>query len=532
MALPEHLQDLLDPESYPHACSNIELIETHISWVLLTGEFAYKLKKPIRFNFVDFSTLALRSHYCQEEVRCNRTFAPELYLGVAEVYRGSSGLRMMVDGAGSPLSGEYLEPAVRMRQFDPSLALDRLLERGELGEDALDDFGADLAQRHADLPVHNGTADEVPLRMFGPVEDNFEEIGTTDLALKYAPVVTTALASARRTAEALRPLFDARMLGGAVRECHGDLHLANLARIDHVVTAFDCLEFNENLRWIDTMSDVAFLFMDCHFRNERALAYRFLDGYLGQSGDYQGARLLPYFAAYRSVVRAKVAALRWVQSADAEGELRFAAHVRWADRWLARPPGRLLLTCGLSGSGKSYLASRLLARLPAVRLRSDVARKKLAGLGVLDASGSGIDSGLYESTRSDQTYEYLLETAGALILAGEHVIVDATFIEKARRDRFVALARGLGSRATILYCQAPQSVLESRVRSRAVAGTDPSEADVAVLHWQLERFEAPVPAPAPAPATAAEEPLLSVDTSVALDEARLRKLTESVLAAG
>jgi predicted kinase len=125
-----------------------------------------------------------------------------------------------------------------------------------------------------------------------------------------------------------------------------------------------------------------------------------------------------------------------------------------------------------------------------------------------------------------------LETAGALILAGEHVIVDATFIEKARRDRFVALARGLGSRATILYCQAPQSVLESRVRSRAVAGTDPSEADVAVLHWQLERFEAPVPAPAPAAATAAEEPLLSVDTSVALDEARLRKLTESVLAAG
>ena len=309
------------------------------------------------------------------------------------------------------------------------------------------------------------------------------------------------------------------MAGGAVRECHGDLHLANLALIDGRVTAFDCLEFNENLRWIDTMSDVAFLFMDCHFRNETALAYRFLDGYLGGSGDYQGVRLLPYFAAYRSVVRAKVAALRWVQAPDPEGEERFVAHVAWADRWLARPPGRLVLTCGLSGSGKSYLAARLLAALPAVRLRSDVARKKLAGLGALESSGSGIDSGLYDPARSDETFEYLLETAGALLLAGEHVIVDATFIERARRDRFVDLARGLGSRASILHCQAPIELLESRLESRAAAGNDPSEADVSVLRLQLERYEPP----------AAEEPVLAVDTSSELDASRLADLALAIL---
>lgn len=518
MALPEHLKDLLDPQSYPHPCREIELIETHISWVLLTGEFAYKLKKPVHFNFVDFSTRELRGHYCREEVRCNSAFAPALYLGVSAICQTPEGLRVVTDA--EPAPDEYLEPAVRMRQFDPALALDRMLERGELAEDALDGFGAHLADLHADLPIHRGLVEEVPVRMFGPVEDNFAEIATTALANKYASLVTTALASARRTAEALRPLFDARMLGGAVRECHGDLHLANLALIDDAVTAFDCLEFNENLRWIDTISDVAFLFMDCHFRNETALAYRFVDGYLGRSGDYQGSRLLPYFSAYRSVVRAKVAALRWVQAPDADGEGRFAAHVRWADRWLARPPGRLVLTCGLSGSGKSYLAARLLARLPAIRLRSDVARKKLAGLGVLDTSGSGIDSGLYDAARTDETFDFLLETAGALVLAGEHVIVDATFIDKARRDRFVALARGLGSRATILHCQAPRELLVSRLRARSAEGSDPSEADVQVLDWQLQRFEAPT----------ASEPVLQVDTAVPLTEARLLALAAAVLA--
>ena len=438
------------------------------------------------------------------------------------IRRDSDRLQVLVDTDANLQPGDFLEPAVRMRQFDPALALDQLLARGKLTDDALDDFGADLAQRHADLPKHKGLVDEVPVRMFGPVEDNFEEIGATALAEKYSTVVSSALASARRMAEALRPLFDSRMLGGHVRECHGDLHLANLALIGDTVTAFDCLEFNENLRWIDTMSDVAFLFMDCHFRNETALAYRFLDGYLGASGDYQGAGLLPYFSAYRSVVRAKVAALRWVQAPDAEGEQRFAEHVRWADRWLARPPGRLVLTCGLSGSGKSYLASRMLARLPAVRLRSDVARKKLAGLGVLEASGSAVDSGLYDESHTDHTFDYLLEISGALLLSGEHVIVDATFIEKARRDRFVALAEGLGGHATILYCQAPQKLLESRLRSRAALGEDPSEADVAVMHWQLERFEAPT----------AEEPVQVVDTSATLDDDRLRALVAAVLTRG
>ena len=158
MALPEHLKALLEPSSYSHPCTRIELIETHISWVLLTGEFAYKLKKPIRFNFVDFSTLALRNHFCREEVRCNRAFAPDLYLGVVAIRQRADGLEVIAETSDAPDGGyEILELAVQMRQFDPDLALDRVLERGELAEDGLDAFGADLAVRHARLPEHRGT---------------------------------------------------------------------------------------------------------------------------------------------------------------------------------------------------------------------------------------------------------------------------------------------------------------------------------------------------------------------------------------
>ncbi len=517
MALPNALRALLDPASYPHRCGAIELIETHISWVLLTGDFAYKLKKPVRFNFVDFSTLDRRAHFCREEVRCNRAFAPDLYLGVVAIQAGEAGA-LALSPAGAA-EGPILEWAVQMRQFDPALALDRVLERGELGRRGLDAFGRDLARHHAALPQLEGAATEVPLRIFGPVEDNFAEIGTTALADDHRRLLSETLSAARQLGEALRGHFDERISTGHVRECHGDLHLANLALIDDVVTAFDCLEFNDNLRWIDTMSDVAFLFMDCLYRGEASLAYGFLDGYLDGSGDYPGVVGLAYFAAYRSVVRAKVAALRWVQSAEPESAERCLQHLEWTRRWLARPAGKLLLTCGLSGSGKSYLAERLLGELPAVRLRSDVARKQLAGLEPLAASGSGVDSGLYDRQQTEATFEHLAAVTAALLQAGEHVIVDATFIERSRRNRFLALATDLGTSARILYCEAPLEVLEARLDARAADGVDPSEADRAVLALQLERFEAP----------ADHEPVYRIDSTKTLDDAALEALAAELL---
>ena len=411
MSLPDHLAGLLDPASYPHPCGDIHLIETHISWVLLTGEFAYKLKKPVRFGFVDFSTLALREHFCREEVRCNRAFAPSLYLnvvGIVEAARGVAVVDLAEAAAAKPL-----EWAVQMRQFDPALALDRLLERGELTERMLREFGGELAARHRDLPRLAAGPEEVPTRVFGPVRDNFVEIGKTGLADRHQALIERTRDGAEQLGEVLLERFASRLADGRIRECHGDLHLSNLALVDGRVTAFDCLEFNENLRWIDTISDVAFLFMDCHVRGQLGCAYAFLDGYLDAAGDYAGMVVLPYFAAYRSVVRAKVAALRWAQEADAAGEEKFLEHLGWAAGFLERPPGRLIITCGLSGSGKSVLATRLVPELPAIRLRSDVARKTLAGLDALDSSGSEVAEGLYGAEQSTRLAAVVPQSPGS-----------------------------------------------------------------------------------------------------------------------
>ena len=510
MSLPESLQSLLDPRTYPHPCDRIELIETHISWVLLTGAHAYKVKKPVRFSFIDFSTLALREQFCREELRCNRPFAPTLYEGVVRISRRPGG-GLEIGG-----SGEVVDWAVQMRQFDTQAQLDRMLERGELQISMLRDFGAELAIRQRALPRLEGRAEEVDARMLAPMEDNFTEIAHTRLHDDHAQLLSSTLEMARRSAEQLRGLMQRRLLEGAVRECHGDLHLSNLALIDSTVTAFDCLEFNANLRWIDTMSDVAFLFMDCHVRGRTDLAYGFLDGYLDESGDYEGARLLGYFCAYRSMVRAKVAALRHVQSAEDAEARRFLTHLHWAHDWLARPAGGLVLMCGLSGSGKSYLAERLVVALPALRLRSDVARKARAGLASAERSGSPIDEGLYSAENTEQIYAWLEDSAVALSQMGERVILDATYLERTHRARLIDRAAELGVPVRVLYCQAPDEVLRARITQRKAQGSDASEADLTVLDRQLQRFQVP----------GADEPVILVDTALELTPARLNNLVD------
>jgi aminoglycoside phosphotransferase family enzyme/predicted kinase len=494
----------MDTAAYPHPCERIELIETHISWVLLTGEFAYKLKKPVQFSFLDFSTLKLREHFCHEELRCNRAFAPELYVDVLPVIRRRNNSLSM--GGKSETGDRLIEWAVQMRQFDPAAQLDRLLEENKVTIDMLADFGRELARRHAQLPRRKDAAVEVEQRIFGPVKDNFAEITATPLQTRHEPLLTRTQTLSTALGQALLPLLKYRMQNGWVRECHGDLHLSNLALIGNKVTAFDCLEFSPNLRWIDTMNDVAFLFMDCHERKRSDLAYTFLDGYLDTSGDYRGVGLLSYFAAYRSMVRAKVAALRWEQEPADELETRCVAHIAWAEEWLSRPHGKLLLMCGLSGAGKSYVAERLVPLLPAVRLRSDVARKALAGLPANARTYNPLEGGLYSPGRSDEVFEHLARVATALLANGDNVIVDATFSKKSRRNEFLALAKRLGSQAMIIYCNAPLGLLRNRIKARSATGNDASEATLQVLDLQLGKFEPPC-APEPVIELATGEPL-------------------------
>ncbi|MEZ5560429.1 MAG: AAA family ATPase [Pseudomonadales bacterium] len=506
MSLPPHLSALLDAGTYPHACGEISLVETHISWVLLTGSYAYKLKKPVRFPFVDFSTLERREHFCREELRCNRAFAPELYHDVVALTRRPDGAVQVGGG------GEIVEWAVRMRQFPPERQLDRLLARDGLDSTLLHDFGVSLAALHGALPgARNG---RIVAREFQPVRENFATLAGLSLGAADRAVLRRCQRAALDALSAHASWFCRRASEHRVRECHGDLHLSNMVLMGDRVVAFDCVEFDPALRWIDTFCDIAFLFMDCLVRNRADLAYAFLDGYLDGSGDYGGLVLLRHYAAYRSLVRAKVAALQ----ADWP---RMRLHLRWGAQHLRSPPGSLILTCGLSGSGKSYLATRLVPLLPAIRLRSDVARKALAGLAPDAHSGSRIAAGLYTADRSRKTYDWLADLAVSLARQGETVIVDATFLQAARREQFLELARSIGLPVLVLYCTADEALLRRRVLARAGQPGEPSEADVTVLEAQLAGFEPPAPGPT----------VVCVDTGDATDLALLARQLRDVVAA-
>jgi aminoglycoside phosphotransferase family enzyme len=295
--------EMLDSYVYPHACGPIETIETHMSWVFLTGDYAYKVKKPVHFDFVDFSTLELREFFCAQEMECNRRFAPELYIGVVPITRDSSTGHLCVDGPGEPL--EY---AVRMRQFDTAMQMDHLVEADAITSEEMRSFGTTIGLQHRNLPAPD-KPQSLEKQILDPVQDNFDAIRSLPVWQAHARIFADLEARTKALTRDLLSLLRARSEAGHVRECHGDLHLSNMVKTDAGIRAFDCLEFSEDLRVIDTMNDVAFLLMDCDSRSRADLGYAFLDGYLDVTGDYDGLRLLTYFVAYRSLVRVKVNAL-------------------------------------------------------------------------------------------------------------------------------------------------------------------------------------------------------------------------------
>jgi len=471
-----NIEEMQNPRVYPHAVTAVRLIQTHISWVCLAGEFAYKIKKPVDFGFLDFSTLARRKALCAAEFELNRRFAPALYTGVVPVVMVNGELR--VGG-----EGEAIEWTVKMRRFPQEAQLDERLARDELTAADLAAFAVQLAAIHERLPRlppdDFGTADAV----WRPVAENFLQVATTSLRSRATEAVSNIEAWSARHHRALRVTLDHRLAEGFVRECHGDLHLANLVDLDGQILAFDCIEFSPALRWVDVISDVAFLVMDLECRSRPDLAAAFIDAYLAANGDYQGAALLGFYKVYRSLVRAKVAALQHDGGSSEPDVLRarFDRHVAYAASIVTGQATVIYLTCGVSGSGKSWLSERLVPLLAAIRIRSDAERKRtLAG-----------DAADYSADAIADVYDHLLAAAAAVVAGGISVIVDATFIDAQMRTRFADLAQTLGVPLCILCTRAPRDVLESRIRSRALQGADPSDADLQVLEGQLARFDEP-----------------------------------------
>lgn len=469
---------LLRPEAYPHPADQVELIETHISWVLLAGEFVYKVKKPVELGFLDFRKLEQRRFYCEEELRLNRFWAPELYLDVVPIVMQDGQPR--VGGNGSAV--EY---AVRMRRFDQALRLDHQLEARRLNESDMLELAAEIAARHH-AADRVGTPGRLLLATKRLMWDNFDDLIGQVSHKRIVALHRWTKESLGRHEAALKE----RCHNGSYRECHGDLHLGNFVRLGSGIKAFDCIEFSEELRHIDVVADYGFLVMDLAARGRPDLAYVFLNRYLEVSGDYAGVTLLQLFVVYRSLVRAKVAVIRRRErlpgesrNADTETIKHYCALAKkWAE------PGKPLLVVmtGLSGSGKTWLSTRLMAAMPALRIRSDLERKRLFCLGETADSQSGIKTGIYGPDAGKAVYERMFALAAPILEAGFDAILDATFTDAVSREQGRHLAAECGAGFVLVQVTAPLAVLQERVQRRAVAGKDASEADLAVLQHQLD----------------------------------------------
>lgn len=485
----ELLADLTNADRYPHPAGDLVHLETHISHVFLAGEFAYKLKKPVDFGFLDFTTPEKRRAACNEELRLNRRLAPDIYLAVVPVCRGAGGHRIALDGCGA---GETVaEAAVRMRRMSQDGMLDRLAVAGRLELAHMVDIARQLAAFHA-------RAERGPqIEQYGhlacvrvPVEQNFEQTAPYTGTVVSAERCDRLHHAAAEFLDRHGDWFEARVRSGRIVDGHGDLHLRNMCLHHGRVVIFDCIEFNPALRAGDVMSDIAFLTMDLDHRRLPVHGNRFLNEYLEQTRDYAGLLLLDFYQAYRACVRGKVLCFETGRRPQAAAEA--AEYFALAERYLASRRGGLLITCGVSGSGKTTLARQVAAPLGAVMVRSDAVRKHLAGIPL---SQRGAESGrdIYGAAMTERTYAALLEHAREVVASGRWAILDAVYGRASERAAAVALARELGVPFGILYCTAPHDELRRRVARRAQDGKDISDATVAVMQAQLGRFEAPRP---------------------------------------
>lgn len=474
---------LQNPAVFEHPVTELRLLETHISWVILTGEYVYKIKKAVDFGFLDYSTLQKRRFYCQEELRLNRRFAPQLYLDVVAI--SGTPERPSLQAGGEPL--EY---AVRMKQFPQSGLLSTLAANNTLTPQHIDALALLVSDMHASVAIAEMHPDRgLPDDIHHWVMENFEHIRPVLPDAQLQQQLRQVEDWCCREFDTKRAVLEQRRRDGFVRECHGDLHLGNLTLIDGHITPFDGIEFNPQLRWIDVISELAFLVMDIRDRGYPSLAVRLLNACLQHTGDYAGLAVLRYYLVYRALVRAKVAVLRLPQSRSTLDQqnvwYEYRSYMELAADYVRPPLVALIITHGVSGSGKSYYAAQLAERMGAIQVRSDVERKRLHGYAAAADTQSAIREGIYSADAGVRTYEQLAGLARTVTGAGYPVIIDATFLQFVWREHFRRLSDSIGVPFILLDFKADRETLCERLRSRQTAGGDPSEAGIEVLDAQL-----------------------------------------------
>ena len=477
------VDSLLAGKGISHSLDDPLLIETHISWVVLLGDFVYKIKKPVNLEFVDARSLSMRKHFCEEELRLNRRTAPEIYLEIVSFSGKESDplVRPVEDDADG-----IFEYAVKMRRFPQSAILRNQATTGNLDQTVITACAISIAEFHGNLEktIHKdyGSPDQV----HAPVRANFTTLQQLLPNDKQAGLKKLRDWSENEFAR-IRADLNNRHRQGHVMECHGDLHLGNLLYLDQQCLAFDCVEFSQDLLWIDTASDIAFTIMDLESHELHDLAHFFLNQYLELTGDYSLLAVLPYYLVYRAMVRAKIAAIRTSQ-APKEQEESMAECEHYLDRAVKYSVmgGRgLVLMCGLSGSGKTTIAGQIANATSFIHIRSDIERKRLFGIAALDSSTNS-GKNIYTTDASHKTLEALLNLTQQILNDGFGVIVDATLIHTDWRDSLTALATKLALPWQIVMCEVDDDTARARLANRK---RDASEATYKQYVDQKKSFD-------------------------------------------
>jgi aminoglycoside phosphotransferase family enzyme len=476
--LPAHIQALFRSEAYPHPVENIEMIQTHISWVFLTGNFAYKLKKPLNLGFLNFSTLALRKYYCEQELELNRRLSADIYLDVLPICQQDDHYEL-----GS--SGEIVDYCLKMRQFDQSGLLDRRLNSNQFNPAWMDQLAENIARFHAEQEstVQFGH----PHFLADHIRANLDVAGN-HIGDALGERIMVELEDFARDAllhqdhNLLR-----RQAEGFIRPCHGDLHLKNIMLIDDKPCIFDCIEFSDEFRIIDTMNDVAFLVMDCDAHERADLGLRFLSRYLEHTGDYSGLSLLNLYLFYRATVRGKVASLLATELTEKnKRKQRFdeaRKYFNLAAAYTRTKQAKLFAIGGLSGSGKSHLALLGSNIERAIIIRTDATRRRIAA--------DFPDLELYGREMHINTYRTMFNAARTSLKAGFSVILDATFLHPNSRQYAFNLADTCAVPLHFFWLDINEAVLRERIKRRQSAANDISDADLRVFDLQLTEYQRP-----------------------------------------
>jgi hypothetical protein len=484
-ALPPLIEAMLQPAFYAHRPTRVELVQTHISFVLLAGEEVYKIKKSVRFAFLDFSTLERRHHFCREEVRLNRRLAPGVYRGVVALCAHDGGFALAPDDA-----EDAIEYAVHMRRLPADRMLTSLLDRDAVTSELIDAIAARLAAFHAaadaGTEIARGGDPAVIARL---LEDDFHEVD----AFHGHTISATDDAAIRRFCRDFLHRHDAllrrRQVEGRIRDGHGDLHADHICCTDGLVI-YDCIEFNPSFRHRDVAAEIAFLAMDLVHRGHSELADRLVARYAELTRDADLPALVPFYACQRAYIRGKVDSLKSLEAevgAEARAAARqsAAAHFALAYRYTWAYAPRLVVVVGLSGTGKSTVATTLQARTGFLHLNSDATRKRLAGLALTARPGAE----LYTPARNAATYAALYAAAAEALSAGRGVILDATFQRRADRNAARAIARRAGVPILFVECTCPEDEVRRRLAERARRGHDASDADWAIYQQQRRNYE-------------------------------------------